>query len=226
MIYPRLIKRLSDLLCTDGDEAMSTLCASLGSFYRVPSQPMDNTGDGSVIPRQITLENGNLVQRGAYITCQCRTRWVSRAVWQATLTPHMSRVATDVMWFSAHGTQLVHHYRVVGDCVSHSSLRGPYMEDLRPFTNRASAANHGQVMDYVSDVLPGRPDVSATTDRETDDDPPAWKAARAVTGRGSPPRGSSAADLYSAPPAPRMSPVPVTRRQELSLPRFAFGPGA
>ena len=41
--------------------------------------------------------------------------------------------------FSEHGAQLVYHYRVFGDCVSHGSLRGPFMLELSYFTKRACA---------------------------------------------------------------------------------------
>ena len=56
-----------------------------------------------------------------------------------SLKPNMSGIFTHVMLFSEHGAQLVHHYRVYGDCVSHGSLCGTSMATLTDFTNRACA---------------------------------------------------------------------------------------
>ena len=49
----------------------------------------------------------------------------------------VSGISTDVALFSKHGAQLVHHYRVSGDCAAYASLRGSYKIDLLYFTNRA-----------------------------------------------------------------------------------------
>ena len=50
----------------------------------------------------------------------------------------MSGISTDVVLFSEHGAQLVHHYRVFDDCVSHV-LHGTFMAELLDLINRACA---------------------------------------------------------------------------------------
>ena len=62
---------------------------------------------------------------------------VTRVAWSAVLMPNVSGITTDVVLFSEHGARLVHHYRVYGDCVSLSSLRGTFMANWSEFTNRA-----------------------------------------------------------------------------------------
>ena len=64
---------------------------------------------------------------------------VKPPIWNAALKQNMSGIFTHVMLFSEHGAQLVHHYRVYGDCVSHGSLCGTFMAKLTDFTNRACA---------------------------------------------------------------------------------------
>ena len=56
----------------------------------------------------------------------------------------VSGISTNSALFSEHGAQLVHHYRVSGDCAAHASLRGSYMVDLLYFTNRACAMHIGR----------------------------------------------------------------------------------
>ena len=55
------------------------------------------------------------------------------------LKTNVSGISTDVVLFSEHGAQLVHHYRVFGDCVAHASLRRSFIIELLYFTNRACA---------------------------------------------------------------------------------------
>ena len=50
--------------------------------------------------------------------------------WTVALKPNASGIATDVVLFSQHGARLVHHYRVYGEYVSHSSLHGTFMAKL------------------------------------------------------------------------------------------------
>ena len=126
----------------------------------------------------------------------------------------VSGISTDVVLFSEYGTQLVHHYWVFGDCVTHASLRGSFMIDLLYFTTRACAearwvAKRSCDSSAGSDVLPDR------------------------LGRSheSSPDGTSTADYvaqYRAPQAPMMCPLPSGRRRpslpvsiSLPLPRFA-----
>ena len=58
------------------------------------------------------------------------------------LKPRVSEVSTDAALFSEQGVQLVHHYRVFGDCAAHASLRGSFVVDLLYFNNRACADAH------------------------------------------------------------------------------------
>ena len=72
------------------------------------------------------------------------------------------------MLFGENGARLVHHYRVFGECVLHSLLRGSAMADLLQFTNRAcsdarSAAKRGRDTRDGSAESPGRPVSLATT---------------------------------------------------------------
>ena len=72
-----------------------------------------------------------------------------RTAWIAALKPNVSGISTDVVLFSKHGAQLVHHYWVYGDCISHGSLRETFMAKLMDFTNQAcaesrSVAKHGR----------------------------------------------------------------------------------
>ena len=62
---------------------------------------------------------------------------VTRSVWNMAMLTNVLGISTDVVLFSEHGAQLVHHYRVFGDYVAHGSLRGPFMLELSCFTNRA-----------------------------------------------------------------------------------------
>ena len=64
---------------------------------------------------------------------------VTRAVWHMALKSKVSGISTDAVLFSANGTQLVHHYRVFGQCAVYVLLCGPFMKNLRYFTARASA---------------------------------------------------------------------------------------
>ena len=64
---------------------------------------------------------------------------VKRAAWHTALKPKVSGVSTDVALFSEQGAQLVHHYRMFGDCATHASLWGSFMVDLLYFTNQACA---------------------------------------------------------------------------------------
>ena len=64
---------------------------------------------------------------------------VTQTAWNAALKPNVSGISNDMVLFSEHGAQLVHHYRVYSDCVSHGSLRGTFMAKLMDFTNRACA---------------------------------------------------------------------------------------
>ena len=64
---------------------------------------------------------------------------VTRAAWNMAVKSNIYGISTDVLLFSEHGAQFVHHYRVFGDCVAHASLREPFMIDLLYFTNLACA---------------------------------------------------------------------------------------
>ena len=64
---------------------------------------------------------------------------VTRAPWHTALKAKVSGVSTDTALFSAHGFQLVHHYRVFKQCAAHASLCGTFMIDFRYFTTRACA---------------------------------------------------------------------------------------
>ena len=66
----------------------------------------------------------------------------TRAVWHTALKPKVSGVSTDAALFSEQGAELVHHYRVFGDCAAHASLRGSFMVDLLYFTTRACVDAH------------------------------------------------------------------------------------
>ena len=54
----------------------------------------------------------------------CPPWTVTRAAWHTALKPKVCGVSTNAALFSEHGAQLVHNYRVLGDCASHASLRG------------------------------------------------------------------------------------------------------
>ena len=116
---------------------------------------------------------------------------------------------------------LVHHYLVFGDYVSHASLRRYFMIELLYFTNRACAearcaAKHSRNLGAGYGSSPDHPARSpcGTMHRTRVDDPPARKAARAVTSAMqdvSSPVGTSTAvsvTQCSAPLAPVMCPFP------------------
>ena len=123
---------------------------------------------------------------------------MTRIAWSAALKP-------NVVLFSEYGAQLVHHYRVYGDCVSHGSLRGTFMAKLSDFTNRAcaearSVAKLGRDWSTESGLSPSRlaPSPLGPNHHTPDDDPPARKAARAVASATSP----DDADVSSEPTFP------------------------
>ena len=148
-------------------------------------------------------------------------------------------ISTDAALFSEHGTQLVHHYRVFGDCVAHASLRGSFMIDLLYFTNRASAdtdwaAKRNQDSGTGSRLSPDQPVPlpQNSKQRTSDGDPPVHKAPRAefpVVPDDSSPASTSAvvsADKDSAPQVPRIYLASLGWRRpilpvSLSLPCFA-----
>ena len=53
-------------------------------------------------------------------------------------------VTRSAVLFSEHGVQLVHHYRLFGDCVAHASLRGSFMIELVYFTSQAALRSGGR----------------------------------------------------------------------------------
>ena len=65
---------------------------------------------------------------------------VTRTAWSVVLKPNVSGISTDMVLFNEHGAQLVHHYRVYGNCVYHGSLRGTCMAKLTDFTNVSGPA--------------------------------------------------------------------------------------
>ena len=112
---------------------------------------------------------------------------MTRLAWCAALKPNVSGIATNVVLFSQHGARLVHHYRVYGEYVSHSSLRGTFMAKLSEFMNRAcaearSVAKRGRdsSTESVRRRVVRHRHPSSLTHRTADHDPPARKAARAV----------------------------------------------
>ena len=114
----------------------------------------------------------------------------------------MSGIATDVMFFSQHGAQLVHRYRVYGDYVPHLSLRGTFMARLSDFTHRACAearlvAKRGWDASAESVSSPSHPAQSplGPTHHTPDHVPPARKAARAAASATSP----DDADVFRGP---------------------------
>ena len=156
---------------------------------------------------------------------------VTRAAWHTVLKSKVSGVLTDAALFSANGSQLVHHYRVCGQCVAHVSLHGTFMIDLRYFTFRASADAKWSAKQDRTPYSP-EPLSRSIRQRGSDDESPACKAPQA----GSPlmPNRSAhaatttitSADKYSAPAVPEFRLVlyggwrpslPVS----LPLPRFA-----
>ena len=56
---------------------------------------------------------------------------VTRQTWNDTLNPRISGVSTDVLLLSECGHALVHHYRVFTKGISHVSLGGSYLDNLR-----------------------------------------------------------------------------------------------
>ena len=99
---------------------------------------------------------------------------------------NVSDVSTDVVLFSEHGLQLVHHYRVFGDCVAHVSLFGSFMIDLLYFTTRAYAKARWAAKCSRDSGASSSPDrlgrsLRDAARRTMDDDPPARKAVRVVT---------------------------------------------
>ena len=112
---------------------------------------------------------------------------VTHVACSAALKPNVSGISTDVELFSEHGAQLLHHYRVYSECVSHSSLRGNFKAKLSDFTNQACAearlvAKRGRDSSTESGLLPSRP-APSPTHHMPDDDPPALKAARSLPAR-------------------------------------------
>ena len=108
----------------------------------------------------------------------------------------VSGISTDAALFSEHGVQLVHHYRVFGDCVAHASLRGSFVIDLLYFTNLACAdwaAKRSQNSGPESRSSPDQPVPLPRNakQRTSDDDPPVrrvpGRVRRVITG---PHRGS------------------------------------
>ena len=174
----------------------------------------------------VTVKTANLGKRFPPWT-------VTRAAWNTVVKSNVSGISTDVVIFSEHGAHLVHHYRVFGDCVAHASLRGSSMIDLLYFNNRACAEARW-VVKRRRDSGNGSglsPDASRHT---PDDDPPARKAARAMTSvtqdESSPVGTSTAVSIvqYSALMALVMCQVSSSRQRpslpvslSLSLPRFA-----
>ena len=117
--------------------------------------------------------------------------------------------------------QLVHHYRVLGECAAHVSLRGTFMADLRYFTARAStdakwAAKRNRTSGTGSPTTLYSlvPLPRSIRQRGSDDESPACKAPVAVspvmTG-GSAQAATSTivlAESYSAPTVPKLCSVP------------------
>ena len=113
---------------------------------------------------------------------------MTRGAWHTALKSKVSSVSTDAALFSANGSQLVHHYRVFGECAAHVSLHGTFMIDLRYFTARASAnAKWAAKRDRTPGT--GSPTSSdspvplprSIRQRRSDDESPACKAPRVVS---------------------------------------------
>ena len=161
-----------------------------------------------------------------------------RSEWHTALKPKVLGISTDTALFSEHGVQLVHHYRVFGDCVAHASLRGLFMMDLLYFTNRACADAHWVAKrswnlgtGSCSSPYHPVPLPQIAKQHMSDDDPPVCKDPRAespVVSESSP-AGTLAVfstDKYGAPQVPKMYSASFSWRRpilpvSLPLPRFA-----
>ena len=109
-------------------------------------------------------------------------------MWHTALKAKVSGVFIDVALFSAHGLQLVHHYRVFKQCAAHASLHGTFMIDLRYFTTRACAdakwvAKRIRTSGTGSPTSPDSPVTlpRGSTRGRLDDESPACKAPRAMS---------------------------------------------
>ena len=105
-----------------------------------------------------------------------------RIVCSAAWKPNVSGISTDLVLYSEHGAQLVHHYRVYCDCISHGSLSGTFMAKLTDFTNRACAETRSLAKcGRDSSTEPGSllsrtaPSPLGPTHHTPDDDPSAGK---------------------------------------------------
>ena len=80
---------------------------------------------------------------------------VKHQMWSDALNPRISGVATDVLLFSECGHPLVDHYRVFTKGISHVSLRGSYLDNLRTFITQSEAVDRwGQDKD-TAHLSPG-----------------------------------------------------------------------
>ena len=127
---------------------------------------------------------------------------VTRSTWNTVLKPNVLGISTDVVLFSEHGPSWSTTIGGFGDGVSHGSLCGPFMIELSYFTNQACA------------------EARSVAKRTTYDDPPARKAARAVTYATqdeSSPVGTSTAVSVAQYSAPRFATQDVTPDNAQSL---------
>ena len=164
---------------------------------------------------------------------------VTRVEWHTALEPKVSGISTDAALFSEHGAQLVHHYRVSGDCVAQAFMRGSYMVDLLYFTNRACADAHwaakrNRNSGTRSHSSPDQPVPlpQNVKQRTSEDEPPVRKAPRAespVVSDASSQDGTLAvvsSEEYDALQVPQMCSASFGWRRQISpvsmpLPRFA-----
>ena len=112
-------------------------------------------------------------------TIKCQT-------WSDTLNPHISGVSTDVLLFSECGTPLVHHYRVFARGISHISLRGSYLANLRIFITQSEAVGrwrHDKDPAQLSPIHRGLDSPRSIRQRDSDEESPHCKARRACSPR-------------------------------------------
>ena len=150
-------------------------------------------------------------------------------------------VSTGVALFSAHGFQLVHHYRVFKQCAAHASLCGTFIIDLRYFTTRpcADTKRVAKRIRTSGTGSPTSPDSPITLPRgftrgRSDDESPACKAPRAMSpvmlGESAQAATSTIVSVkkYCAPSVPKLRSASYGWKQpilpvSLPLPRFADG---
>ena len=107
---------------------------------------------------------------------------VTYQTWKDALNPRISGVSTDVLLFSECGHALVHYYRVFTKGISHVSLRGSYLDNIRTFVMQSAAMDRwgqNEVMTQSSPVHGSSTSPRSIRQRDSDKESPCCKTRRA-----------------------------------------------